>query len=184
MCEIATDGHVCWWVVVSLTMIPASLLVFARILLAEDEHERTLRRSHPFARITPGPVLLWGTLRAESGVPWLEDPRTGARVRVDSAVWPLPPPGTRVTVQGVAIAREPDPRAGGYREAKAVWRLRADEICSVEQKPLLPPPFAITPLRRVVAWRRLAWGMLGVGIVFGVVWPTWLNWCNCVWPSL
>ena len=128
MCELVVVGRVCWPVVVGLALCPlgAALVVVAGREL--EKYEALLRRGMPFERLRPGPALVSGVLRAQSGSAYLEEPGTGRRVRLEGGLWPLPPPGTAVSVQGEALGSAPDSREAGYREMHQLWRLRPDEI--------------------------------------------------------
>ena len=181
MCEVLTVSRVCWPVVLALAMLPAGVVVLTLALREARRFQHAWRRGPRYASLTYGPVRLCGTLRAHGGAAWLEETGTGERVRIDAGCSPIPAPGTYVAVLGNVTAREPDPRAHGYRQAQSVWRLRADEICSADALPLLPLPrnTPAAPRRRRLGIALL---MLSLGVLFGVAWPTWMTWCWCSWP--
>jgi hypothetical protein len=180
MCQALIVGPVVWLDVVLLLLIPGGDAVWISARRARLRHHLVALAGLPFARIRAGTVRLAGILRGQAGRCYLEEISSGRRVCLDAGLSSLPPPGTAVTLVGEALDAIPDARADGYRSMRELWRVRPDEICRHGDTPVLPPDVAM-PLK-LRSLRAAAILLVTIGLVLGAGWPSYFNWCHCVWP--
>jgi len=182
MCGLSTVELVCWPVVLALLLLPLGVASWWVAVRKVRRYRASLRRGRPFGSLQLGRARVCGMYFADAqGRSWLQERETGALLHLETGFHALPAPGTSIAVHGEVVGLEPV-GPGSYRSVETCWTVQVHELVRPHQPPRFAPPVdmppAVRPLRLLAVGGILLW----LGGFFGVAWPTWLNWCHCVWP--